>query len=112
MKVSNNHIEHEIEQILHSASNMERVNTSPFFTTRVMGKVAQLEDEPIWFPSLQMILRPALVLLVIVNIVNFYVFNSTTNAQTESKVSIELAVSEYGAWSNDFILTDDLMAAN
>ncbi len=112
MKPSNNHIEHEIDRILQSASNKERVSTSPFFTTRVMGKVEQLEDSPMWFPRLQMVLRPVLVLLVIINIVNFYLYNNTSSSQVESDDSIELVMSEYGAWNNDFILTDDLMAAN
>ena len=91
MKASNNnHIEHEIDRILHSASNKERVSTSPFFTTRVMGKVEQLEDNVVWFPRLQMVLRPVLALLVIVNIINFYIYSSSSNSQIESKVSIEL----------------------
>ncbi len=112
MKPSNNHIEHEIDRILQSASNKERVSTSPFFTTRVMGKVEQLEDNVVWFPKLQLVLRPVLALLFIVNIVNFYIYSSPSNSQVDNKVSIELAVNDYAAWNNDFILTDDLMAAN
>ncbi len=112
MKASNNHIEHEIDRILQSASNKERVSTSPFFTTRVIGRVEQLEDKVVWFPKLQMVLRPVLVLLFIVNIVNFYTYSSSSQTKVESKVSIDMAVNDYAAWNNDFILTDDLMAAN
>lgn len=112
MKPYNNHIEHEIDGILQSASNKERVSTSPFFTTRVIGRVEQLEDNVVWFPKLQMVLRPVLALLFIVNIVNFYIYNNSSNSQVDNKVSIELAVNDYAAWNNDFILTDDLMAAN
>lgn len=108
MKINNNHIESEIDSILQSASNQAKVSLSPFFTTRVMGRVEQLEDNTSFFPRIQMILRPALVFLMIVNIVNFYVYTNTSDTKTDSADTIEVAMNDYAAWSNDFILSDDL----
>lgn len=109
MKKPGKNIEQEIERILQSASSAQRVNTSPFFTTRVMGKVEQLEDIPAWLPQLQMLLRPVLVLLLIVNIVNFYIYSSAPDSIEDSYDPIELAVNDYAAWDNDFIFSEDLV---
>ena len=58
MKDLNKNIEREVEKILMSGSNRESVQTSPFFTTRIIGKVEQLEEEPVLFPRLAVMLRP------------------------------------------------------
>ncbi len=48
MKKLNKNIELETNNILQSGYKSERVNTTAFFATRVIGKVEQLEDNVVW----------------------------------------------------------------
>jgi len=112
MKKQNKNIEKEIDLILLSGTKKDKVTTSPFFTTRVMGKVEQLEEDAVWLPRLSAILRPALILLVIVNLINYYVYNTSVSPDSSSESNIELAVNDYAAWNSDFILTDDVLIDN
>ncbi|GAF02308.1 hypothetical protein [Saccharicrinis fermentans] len=112
MKKLNENIENEIDLILQSGVKKDRVKTSPFFTTRVMGKVEQLETESVWLPRLSAILRPALVLLVIVNVINYYVYDASMAMDTSNESGVELAANDYAAWNSDFILTDDVLLDN
>ncbi|MGQ1787473.1 MULTISPECIES: hypothetical protein [unclassified Saccharicrinis] len=112
MKKLDKKIDHEIDRILQSGVKRENVNTSPFFTTNVIGKVEQLEDKQVWFSRLSLVLRPVLVLLVIVNMVNYYMYNRSSIAETSNNNNMELAVNDYVAWNSDFILTDDIITDN
>lgn len=112
MKKLNKNIELETNNILQSGYKSERVNTTAFFATRVIGKVEQLEDNVVWFPRLSLVLRPVLVLVLIVNVFNFFIYNQPVGSDTATEASIELVVNDYGAWNNDFILSDDLVFNN
>lgn len=108
MKDVEKNINKEIDQILLSGSGNKRVDTSPFFTTRVIGKVEQLEENIVWFPRLSMVLKPVLVVLVIFNLVNFLMYNQSSSSETEINESFELAANDYKVWSNDFVLSEDM----
>ncbi len=101
-------IDNEIDKILESRINTERINTSPFFTTRVMGKVEQIEVRP-KFSLSTYILKPAFVLLLLVNVFNFYFFRNQQQENTDSD-DIELLTTDYAYASDDFILNEDLIS--
>ncbi len=109
MKDVNKNIEREVNQILDSTSVKERVSTSPFFTTRIIGKVEQLEDSSVFFTRLSVALKPVLVLLVIFNVFNFYVYNSSNEVDAEQSDGSEIALNYYSAWDNEFILSDEII---
>jgi len=99
----------EIDCIINSGVNTEKINTSPFFTTRVMGKIEQIEVKPRFSFSV-FVLRPAFVLLVLINIVNLYFFSGQNQNNIENSSNIELVTSDYIYASNDFIINEDLIS--
>jgi hypothetical protein len=101
----------EIENILQSSAKQQRVSASPFFTTRVLGRVEQLEQEKVSFPILSYILKPAFVIFILVNVANFYFFADNQESVNQEE-SIELVSADYNMFPNDFIYSDDLLIAN
>ncbi len=99
----------EINCIIQSGINNEKINSSPYFTTRIMGKVEQMEVKPA-FNFSSYILKPAFVLLLLVNIANFYFFNGQQQDNSDNTNDTELATSDYIYASNDFIINEDLIS--
>ncbi|MCW3788649.1 hypothetical protein [Plebeiibacterium sediminum] len=102
-------INNEINRILQSGAHTEKIEASPFFTTRVMGKIEQLEDKNV-FSFSAYILKPAFILLLLVNVVNFYFFGNRESQDTTESTDIELVATDYVYASNDFILNEDLIS--
>ncbi len=102
-------INNEINRILQSGGNTEKIDVSPFFTTCVMGKIEQLEDRNV-FNFSTYILKPAFILLLLVNVVNFYFFGIRDSNESTESVDIELVATDYMYASNDFILNEDLIS--
>ncbi len=102
-------INNEIISILENGVNKEKIKTSPFFTTRVMGKVEQLEDKKSFSIS-SYFLKPAFVLLILVNVVNFYFFGDKTSVKNTESSDIESVAMDYAYASNDFIFNEDLIS--
>ncbi len=108
-------INREIEKILQSGRKMEDIKVSPFFTTRMMGKIENLDVNTSIFTSFQLnsIIKPALVILLIVNLMNLYLFRGSTNSTTAiSDNQITQTEHEYLFTSNDFVYTEDLLIQN
>ncbi len=99
----------EIDYIINSGVNTEKMYTSPFFTTRVMGQVEQIEVKP-RFSLTTYILKPAFIIFLLVNIVNFYFFSGQQKSSTDRSSNIELVTTDYIYASNDFILNEDLIS--
>ncbi len=106
MKKLNKNIHKELDQIINHSRSNEEVKTSAFFTTRVMGKVEQLDDKKDILWGFNIILKPVFVLIIIVNIANFYFFNNSENKTTDSDSS-EQVFQDYVAWNSDFILYEE-----
>ncbi len=102
-------LNNEINHILQSGGNTEKIDVSPFFTTRVMGKIEQIEDRNV-FSFSAYILKPAFILLLLVNVVNFYFFGNRESQDNAESNDIELVATDYVYASNDFILNEDLIS--
>lgn len=112
MKKINRHMEKEIEKIIHSGMNKPRVYTTPFFTTNVMGRVEQLERNSIFSPIFLFILKPAMVVIILVNVFNFFVYNQSSLLNENKGNQLETVMIEYATVQNDFIVSDELLIDN
>ncbi len=108
-----NIINNEIEQVLQSGSHKEEINTSPFFTTRVMGRIEQLDEVQIGRSRFSLLLKPALFLIMIINLANYYLFNSSGDNKVTKEDEIEYIVNNsYSYATNDFIYSEELLSNN
>ncbi len=108
-----NIINNEIEQVLQSGSHKEEINTSPFFTTRVMGRIEQLDEGQLERSRFLVLLKPALFLILIINLANYFLFNSSGDNRVTQEDEIEYIVyNSYSYAANDFIYSDELLSNN
>ncbi len=108
-------INKEIEKILQSGKKAEKIKVSPFFTTRMMARIENMEVNNNFFTSFQLnsIIKPALIVLLIVNLMNLYLFRENTNTNTtSSNTQLTQAEHEYLYTSNDFIYNEELLTQN
>ncbi|TLX78320.1 hypothetical protein E9993_01180 [Labilibacter sediminis] len=114
MKKRNNNIDREVEQVIHSGLNNNRVQTSPFFTTRVMGRVEQLDSKSDFFNRLAFVVKPAFAVVILINVINFFLYRNTEiNVYADNTENqYELVMGEYSSVSADFIVSDDFLTAN
>ncbi len=100
----------EIENILQSGKKSEVIKTSPFFTTRVMGRIENQKASNNIFTAFQLnsIVKPALIVLLIVNVINLYFFRGNTSVSV-SDSQVTISEHEYLAATNDFVYTEELL---
>ena len=112
MKKLNKNIDQEIENIIQSGVSRERVQTSPFFSTRVMGRVEQLEGSNMLFNKFTFILKPALAIIILVNVFNFFVYNQSSVLTDNADSQYELVMAEYSSVTTEFMVSDDFLTVN
>ncbi|MCW3806234.1 hypothetical protein [Plebeiibacterium marinum] len=110
--MKNERLDRELDQVFKVGNKKHgEIKASPFFTTRVMGKVEQLDDVRAGISILSYIIRPAFALFILINVANFYFFNNSDSDMSLDE-SIEDAGSEYIYASNDFMYSEDLLTGN
>ncbi len=108
-------INKEIEKILQSGKKADEIQASPFFTTRMMARIENKEVNTNFFTTFQLnsIIKPALIVLLIVNLVNLYFFRENVNSKSASVSAQTIQTEqEYLYTSNDFVYNEELLTQN
>ena len=93
MKKRNEHIEEKVNKTMEILDNMEKVEASPFFHTRLEAKLENQIAEKSFFSFLfssQFYLKPVLIgLVLLVNIISisFFVINTNSNSKHTNEIS-------------------------
>ncbi len=80
-------IDNEVQKILNSTSLGADVKPSPFFTTRVMGKIEQIEPIRNYIINWNIILKPAIAAIILINVFNFWLLISDSNTVAETQAN-------------------------
>lgn len=107
----NEKINTELEKIINAGINKEDVNASPFFATRVMGRIQPEErgDYKRIF-NYAFALRVAFVLLIFVNVVNVLLYNTSNVSIENTNTVYNENVISYPV--NDFVYSSELLTSN
>ncbi len=95
MEKRNINIENEIQEILNSVTQESEVKPSPFFTTKVMGKIDSMDaqDTPVF--NWGYLVKPGIAALIVVNLLNFWLLNTTSSSSNTSQTEVEDLWADY-----------------
>lgn len=109
MKYRDIDIDKELEHILESGTKRGIIRTSPFFTTRIMGKIEQVDSNRILFKKITYILKPVMIIIVFVNVFNFFSFQQSKDMTDSQNEYFDVVVDEYAYANSDFIISDEFL---
>ena len=106
-------IEQEVEKTLQCFDQIDKIEPSPWFSTRLQARIRSLEDRterPVLPLFTLKVLKPALLaLIVFLNLVTMFVVFQRESASTRKSELISSFASEYAYTSTNEILSLDAM---
>ncbi|MCP4213225.1 MAG: hypothetical protein GY765_01155, partial [bacterium] len=84
-------IREEVDKTLGLMDNMEKLEGGPYFYTRLEAEIRSREKSPSWLPAFlpAKLLRPALALLLVINVVSTLVFFTTIEPGASTTIGTE-----------------------
>ncbi len=104
-------IEEEIEKTLRSVDNTEKIECSPFFYTKLMGRIESKEksqEQSEFKFNIRDYLRPALLILIItLNILTgIFIYENSAGQKSERIEYIESLSKEFSIQQSNYTLTN------
>jgi len=108
MKESKEHIIRKVNETLNILDNVEKIEASPFFATRLEGKLESQMNSKSFFSFLftpQLKLKPALIaLIILINVVSISAFLMNSSVRSNHSTEISNLLETYAFDQTDYYL--------